>query len=145
MVVVVIAVVVVLVFAIEIGYVRWASRPAPWPSSYPPSVTITDYGFEWSTPPSVLCDGWSSDEPWVPFIVSPGAQFLLAWKLGCWNNTGSYVIDGIASLTNGFSLVESNVPVRVVGTETAYFNVTLAAPSTAYNGSVVLWITAHAA
>lgn len=130
--------------AVASEFVYLAPRPAAWPSPYPPSVIITDYGFNWQSPPSSLCDGWSSNEPWVPFIVSPGAQFDLDWTFGCWNDTGSYVIDAITSVSPGFSVVWSNLPVTVVGTRTAYFNVTLSAPSHAYNGSVDLWITAHA-
>ncbi len=121
-----------------------ASRFPLGPPS-PPVVIITDFGFQWQSPPSSLCSGYSTSQPQVPFSVAPGAQFTILWQFGCWNDTGTYVIDNITGVTSGFLLVSSNLPVTLVSTNPAYFNVTLAAPSTAYEGGLTVWITAHAA
>ncbi len=119
-----------------------ASQSLPVPAAA--TVTITDFGFTWQSPPSSLCQGYTTSFPQVPFSVALGAEFTLTWQFACWNNTGSYVIDNITGVTSGFLLVGSNLPVNVVSTNVAYVNVTLAAPSTPYDGGVTVWITAHA-
>ncbi len=110
-----------------------------------PIVTIESYSFTWSSPPSTLCDGYTTYLVPTPFSVSPGSQFYLGWQYACFNTTATYRITSIDSITPGFSLTYSNLPVTIAGTTPSNFNVTLAAPSGAYDGPVMVQVTASAA
>jgi hypothetical protein len=79
----------------------------------------------------------------VPFTVSPGSPLNLSWQFACWNNTGSYTIVSVHSLTSGFTLVSSNLPVMVISTHVSFFNLTLSAPGSYFYGDVSFWILAH--
>jgi hypothetical protein len=141
LVILVVAVVVVLAEGVVFAYVVTRAPFVPW--SNQPTVTITDYSFDWSSPPSSLCAGWTSSQPLVPFAISAGAQFRLWWEFACWNNTGSYTIESIQSVTPGFVVVSSNLPVTVTSTNVSIFNVTLSAPNSSYSGALAIWILAH--
>ncbi len=140
-----IALVVVVMVVAGLAFVYLATRPGPGPAPTPSQVTIRSYAFQWSSPPSTLCSGETTSWPAVPFSVAGGAQFSFGWQFNCWNNTGAYVIDNITGVTTGFALVWSNLPVQIVSTNWAYFNVTLSAPNASYDGGVTVYVTAHAA
>jgi hypothetical protein len=131
------------VLIVALAFIPLGAWPSSLPWSSPATVTITDYWFEWSSPPSSLCDGWTSNAPRIPFTVALGAHFNLSWQFACWNGTGSYTIDSIYSLTGGFTLVSSNLPVRIISTDISFFNVTLAAPTSTFYGGVSFSISAH--
>ncbi len=134
-----------LVLFLGLGYgVFYFGAPIGTPP-VSPSVTIESYSFTWTSPPSTLCPGWTTYLVPTPFSVSPGGEFYLGWQYACFNTTATYRITTIDSITPGFSLTYANLPVTIAGMTPSNFNVTLSAPSYAYDGAVVLTVTAVAA
>jgi hypothetical protein len=130
--VVVVIVVVVATSGIVLVLVGGSSTPAS-------HATITSDGFTWT--PGQFCENNAIPRPQTPFTVTSGARFNLSWYLICETSTNSSVpnhgtIVGVRVETSGFGLVSSNAPVQVGNVDYTYFNVTLTAPSGAYEGPV---------
>jgi hypothetical protein len=125
-----------VVLAVVLAFVAITGSPSPTGQ-----VTITDFGDEWSTPPSEMCNGGSSESPAVPFTIAPGAHFNLSLFVFCWPGTanGSWTTVSLVSVTSGFAVISSNLPVTVTSSEGAYTNITMSAPDHSFYGTVGLW------
>jgi len=109
-----------------------------------PGVTIEEESFQWSTPPSELCDGYTTSGPnpptssEVPVTVDHGAQFNVSMEFGCFPSAGNgtWTFERAESVTFGFKIVGSNMPVTFTTPNLAFVNVTLSAPPWHFVGAV---------
>lgn len=114
-------------------------------SSSKPTVNITGFGFEWNT--GSFCNNFAMSTPAVPFSVAAGSPINFSWYLICQlsnggPSSGAYTITSVSSLTSGFPVAGSNVPVTVYFTTYTWFNVTVGTPSSGYSGEVFVFINA---
>jgi hypothetical protein len=113
------------------------------------TVTYTELGFEWDTPPSAFCNNSGINTPGVPFTVNSSQTFNVSWYLIC--TTGgpstitsvSMVDESIVSGSSSGTLVSSNLPVTIYPDHYTYFNVTCIAPTSGYTGPLMFLIQAQ--
>lgn len=112
------------------------------------TVTYTQLGFQWDTPPSTFCNDFGFNTPGVPFTVNASQTFNVSWYLTC-TSGGPSTIQSVSmideSLSSGSSpgtLVSSNLPVTISSGSYTYFNVTCTAPGLSYDGPLQFLIVA---
>jgi hypothetical protein len=136
----IIVVVCVLVASIVTGlYIAHA------PTSVSNDVEVQTYGF--SAASNTMCRYLATSTPVAPFSVPKGSEFRLSWNLTCVG--GSYPpgthLNAVSSLTSGFTVVGSDLPLVLAQGTYADFTVLLRAPSAPYSGALSLWVDATAA
>jgi hypothetical protein len=110
------------------------------------TVTYTQRGFEWDSPPSTMCNTFSISTPGVPFTVNASETFNVSWYVTCTTGGPSTIhsASAIGDLQGSSSgtLVSSNLPVTVYSAKYTYFNITWTAPDSSYTGSLLVMIVA---
>lgn len=116
--------------------------------SSPPTVTYTELGFQWDTPPSTFCNDFGINTPGVPFTVNASQTFNVSWYLTCQSggpstiSSVSMVDESIVTGSSSGTLDSSNLPVTIYPGNYTYFNVTITAPASSYSGPLFVMIVA---
>jgi len=131
-VVVAVLVVVALVWVLGIGGFGPAGRSTPPVEVH---VTVLTLGF---SPGNNACFSSEFQTTHAQTVIAGGQlSYNVSLQDGNPGGARACTVTGLTVNTSGFSLLSSNVPL-VVGTGTATLTFTLTAPSTAFNGSVVV-------
>jgi hypothetical protein len=127
----------VAVVALEVGLLLpvWASA----------KVIVNDAVFEYDTPPTQFCPfTYTVGGPPATLIVPIGSAFNLSWGFGCESVLGensssaNYTITSVMSMTWGFHVVGSNLPVSFGYGRAGTFNVTVRAPNWPWASQLIL-------
>lgn len=117
--------------------------------SPPATVTYTELGFEWDTPPSAMCSDFAISTPGVPFTVNASQTFNVSWYVTCTSGGGPSTIQTVSMVDESLggsgssgTLVSSNLPITVYSGNYTYFNVTCTAPGASYDGPLLFMIVA---
>jgi hypothetical protein len=130
--------VIMIVIVVVVAYL-YLVRPEA--SSNGP-VTVSRYGFQGS--PSGLCPYFATSEPAAPFSVASSSSFQISWEVRCTANSTPTrsVLQSMYSLTAGFIVLDSSLPLAITEGSFADLTVTVRAPSAPFDGTLSFWVNA---
>lgn len=100
------------------------------------AVVVQDPLFQYATPPTTFCPytettGYGDGSPRT-VSVPLGGTFNVSWQIGCEpygaDNSTRWAVQSITSVTDGFQVVSTNLPVVFGVGQWGFLNVTLRAP-----------------